>query len=150
MNAMAESHVITALVSKRSELAGLLEHHEKTVQQIRDDIAAIEASIKIFKPDYDLRSIKTKAYRPANEYFQPREANRLILEVLREAGEPMDTGEITKRIAARKGYKLEEIDYTRFQAYLLSVLSRQRRKGVVCEAGRVGAKKCILWKLASP
>ena len=146
---MAESHVITALVSKRSELAGLLEHHEEAIQQLRDDITAIEVSIKIFKPDYDLRTIKTKAYRTTNEYFQPREANRLILEVLRAAGEPIDTGEITKRIAAKKGYKLEDIDYTKFQAYLLGVLSRQKRKGVIHEVGRVGAKRVILWELSN-
>ena len=146
---MAESHVITALVSKRAELAGLLEHHEEAIQQLRDDITAIEASIKIFKPDYDLHTIKAKAYRATNEYFQPREANRLILEVLREAGEPIDTGKITKRIAAKKGYKLEDIDYTKFQAYLLAVLSRQKRKGVIHEVGRVGAKRVILWRISN-
>ena len=26
---MAESHVVTALVTKRSEMAGLIEHHKK-------------------------------------------------------------------------------------------------------------------------
>ena len=26
---MAESHVVTALISKRAELAGLIEHHQK-------------------------------------------------------------------------------------------------------------------------
>lgn len=146
---MAESHVISALVTKRAELAGLRDHYQKEVKRLSDEIQAIEASIKIFEPDYNLRAIKPKAYRPTNQYFKPREANMLVLDVLREAGEPLDTGEVTRRIAAKKGYDLEEIDYTKFQSYLGTVMARQKKKGIIQEVGRVGGKGVILWALNS-
>lgn len=145
---MAESHVISALVAKRAELAGLLEHHQKEIKRIRENITTIDSSIKIFEPDYNIQSIKVKRYRRGNNYFQPREANRLILEVLREAGEPIDTGEVTKRVAEKKGYKLEELDYSKFQSYLTTTMSRQRSKGLIREAKRVSCGKVILWGIA--
>ncbi len=60
---MAESHVISGLVAKYSELAGEIDYHQKTIKEIKVKIEAVETSIKLFDPDYDLRTIKTKSIR---------------------------------------------------------------------------------------
>ncbi len=40
---MAESHVMTALVTKRAEMAGLIEHHRKEMGRLAADLEAGEA-----------------------------------------------------------------------------------------------------------
>ena len=39
---MAESHVVTALVTKRAEMAGLIEHHRKEMGRLAVDRPAAE------------------------------------------------------------------------------------------------------------
>ena len=81
---MAESHVINGLVSKHSELAGQIEHHQKQIKQIQKDLTAIAAAIKVIEPDFNLREIKAKAPKPNNRFFKSREATQLILEAFRD------------------------------------------------------------------
>jgi hypothetical protein len=45
---MAESHVVTALVSKRAEMAGLIEHHRKEMGRLATDLAHLDATLKLF------------------------------------------------------------------------------------------------------
>ncbi len=54
---MADPHVVTALVKKRAELAGLIEHLQS---QVRESVLAldnVEATLRIFAPDIDLDEI---------------------------------------------------------------------------------------------
>lgn len=83
---MSESHVISALVAKRSELSGLVEHYMQEIKRMDADLHHIDASIKLFDPDYDLRTIKIKQHRKVNLYFKHGESARLVLDVLREVG----------------------------------------------------------------
>lgn len=144
---MSDSPVVSALIAKRAELLGLVKQHQKEIKRLRENILTLDESIKIFDPNYDVSTLKEKRCRYGNEYFYPREANRLILEVLREADEPLDTGEIAKRVAEKKGYTLEELDYTRYQTYLTTTLSRQRANGLIEQAKRMNLGRAILWRL---
>ena len=54
---MAESHVVTALISKRAEMAGLIEHHQKEMGQLAADLAHLDATLKLFSPELDLRTV---------------------------------------------------------------------------------------------
>ncbi len=45
---MAESHVVMALISKRAELAGLIEHQQKEMGRLADDLAHLDATFKLF------------------------------------------------------------------------------------------------------
>ena len=55
---MAESHVISALIKKRSELSGEIEHYEKLIKEYRENLTSIDKTIHIFDDSYDLRTIK--------------------------------------------------------------------------------------------
>ena len=144
---MAESHVITALTAKRSELAGLLKHHQHEIKRLTEEVKALEAAIKIFEPDYDLRTVRTKPYRKKNTFFKPREANRLILETLRDAKGPISTLEIVERVAYIKGYSLDKIDSKAFHASIFTIISRLKGQGVIKDVGRTEDRKCVLWKI---
>lgn len=74
---MAQSHVVSGLVSKRSELAGILEHHQKEIQRLGSEISALDVSIKVFDPSYKIQNIKpTKKYNH-NPFFISIFINRL-------------------------------------------------------------------------
>ena len=75
---MAESHVISGLVAKRSELAGLIEHHQKAIDRIAADLSHVDATIKLFSPQTDLRTLRPKEYRERNRYFKPREQRHRV------------------------------------------------------------------------
>jgi len=51
---MAESHVLSGLAAKRSELAGELNFLKAEMDRIASEARAIEVAIKVFDPDYNL------------------------------------------------------------------------------------------------
>jgi len=142
---MAESHVISGLVSKHSELAGEIDYHQSRVKQIRADVEAVATAIKVFDPDYDLRTIKAKPVRAKNQFFKHSESNRLLLDVIREAKGDISTPEIVEGVAKIKGIDLDIIDRKAFTASLFTVLKRIQNKNVIEEADRVDG--VIVWRM---
>ncbi len=49
---MAESHVVSGLVAKRGELAGEAEHCRRELQRRADEVGQLDATIRLFDPDY--------------------------------------------------------------------------------------------------
>lgn len=76
---MAESHVVSGLVSKRSELSGLIEHYMQEIKRMDADLHHLDATIRMFNPGYDLRTIRVKQHRKKNFYFKQGECARLVL-----------------------------------------------------------------------
>lgn len=85
---MAESHVISALTAKRSELAGLVADYQRKLEQLRIDLGHLDATIKVFDPGYDLRTLaaSAKAPRDRNLIFQTGECQRMTLDRRRQYG----------------------------------------------------------------
>jgi hypothetical protein len=58
---MAESHVVSGLVAKRSELAGLVQHYQSEISRLTGDLHHLDAAIKLFAPEFDLRTLPTRS-----------------------------------------------------------------------------------------
>jgi len=145
---MAESHVINGLVSKHSELAGQIDHHNKQIKQIQKDLTAIAGAIKVIEPDFNLREIKAKAPKPNNRFFKSREASQLILEVFRDSGNDISTSEVFDRVASAKGIDIDSMkdeDWKAFKATLFTIMKRMQKRGIIEEGGREG--QTIIWRL---
>ncbi|GAB6142291.1 hypothetical protein JCM14076_30200 [Methylosoma difficile] len=142
---MAETHVISALVAKRSELAGLVEHHRKEIAKLSEDIALLDSTIKMFEPGYRIQTIKPKRFQRKNAFFKRGEANRTILDILRESGKPLSTVEIARVVSALKGFDKDQ--ERALQATILTTLHNQRKNGLVEFTGRDFNGGCV-WKLA--
>jgi hypothetical protein len=104
---MSESHVVSGLVAKRSELSSLLGHHQKIIRQLSTALTHIDSSIKLFDPDYDLGTIKTKAPRQGNPWFEHGEAGGMFLDTLRTASTPLSTRQIGEAMVKAKNLQLE-------------------------------------------
>ena len=75
---MAETHVISALTSKRAEVSGEIKHYEKLLKKSKENLQSIDQTIHLFDESYDLRTIKIK--RVSKErYFKTGEAKVLYL-----------------------------------------------------------------------
>lgn len=142
---MAESHVISALVSKRSEILGEVEYHEALLREHKENLASIDRTIHIFDTSYDLRTIKSK--RVSKErYFKNGETVVLILDALRKSNKPMKTDEICSAIASKKALSLEsEHEKATFQKAIVASLSRMVDNNLVERAGRDGLT--MIWQI---
>ena len=143
---MAESHVISGLVSKHSELSGEIDYHQKQIKQIQDDMAAVSAAIKVFNSDYDLRTIKAKSKRSNSQIFKHGESSTLLMDVVREANGDISTTDIVDEVAKRKGIDLASVDRRAFTASLFTVLKRLQSKKIIKEVDRVDS--VIVWRMA--
>ncbi|SDY92378.1 hypothetical protein [Nitrosomonas sp. Nm33] len=141
---MAESHVISGLVSKRSELSGLVDHHRKELERLNQEIKALDATIKLFSPEYRIQSIKPKRYQRKNSFFKVGEAGRTILGVLRNSGKPLNASEIAKIIMNDMG--IDAGCEKPLQATILTTLRNHQKKGLVDMIGKDRNTRCV-WVL---
>ncbi|MGE4420516.1 MAG: hypothetical protein AB7D38_11910 [Sulfurimonas sp.] len=142
---MAETHVISALVLKRSELLGEIKHYESLVKEHKENLSTIDKTIHLFDSSYDLRTIKSKRVMK-DRYFKNGEAVVLLLDALRELSRPAKTDELTEIIAAVKKLPLES-DYEKatFQKAIVASLSRAADNGLVERVGRDGV--AVIWQI---
>ncbi len=57
---MAEPHVVSGLVAKHAELAGLIQFHRTEIKRVASDLQHLDATLKLFAPETDLRSLGSK------------------------------------------------------------------------------------------
>lgn len=143
---MAEPHVISSLTAKRSELMGLILDHQKKIDQMRIAVGHLDASIKLFSPDYDLRTVRAKAHRQRNSYFKPGECQRLVLEIFRDAGDnALSSRQIGNQLIQRKGLPESPDMGEQMQKNAFAVAKRLEDIGTIVQAGKDGAGRT--WRL---
>src|SRR3979411_1660605 len=62
------------------------------------DMMHVEAVIRMFDPGYDVRRIAVKRRQKRNPWFKRGHMFRAAIDVLREAGGPLETREIALRL----------------------------------------------------
>lgn len=144
---MAESHVVSGLVAKRSELAGLVTDYQNKIDRLRVELEHIDATIKVFDPQYDLRTLPVKAVRKRNKYFRHGERQRLVLDVMREAGEAMTSRQVARALLQRKEVEATPFLVEQFQKAALGSLRILEASGtLVLEDAENGAGNA--WRIA--
>lgn len=141
---MAETHVISALVNKRSELSGLMTHYKKELSRLGEEVKTLDAAIKLFEPDYELDCIKTKQFKRKNSFFKHGECSRMMLNYLRVATSPLSTQDLTLKVITDKGLELSPNDQKALRMTIYSTLSLQAKKGLIRMDKAEGS---ALWEL---
>lgn len=141
---MGHTYAISGLVGKRSEMAGMIEHHQKEIERLRQGLYQIDAAIRIFDPTYRTRSIKTKEYRRYSRIFKKGECYRLCLDALRRANDVLSTTLITEIIMHKKSVPQEQ--QSTVTDSVNNSLRFAERRGIVQRVGMDGIS--IQWKLA--
>lgn len=128
---MVESHVVSGLVAKRGELAGEAAHCRRELQRLADELGHLDATIRLFDPDYDLGGIRPRKRRRGHHWFGPGECQRLVLDVLRDAVGPLSDQGVAVAVMARKGLQDRPEALAALQKTTLAVLRRLTGKGAV-------------------
>ena len=142
---MADSHVISALSTKRGEILGSIKHYKQIISSLDKDLANIDATIKIFEPDYKFGSEKI-VNKHRNKFFNNGEAKVLVLEVLKNSDIPLSTDKISDIIATNKNLSFEnKTDKSNFQKSILLALNTCLSNNLVEKVSKEGLS--IVWKI---
>ena len=143
---MENSYVLPGLVQRRATLAGDLEMAEVRVQQLRADLAALDAVILQFDPDCRVDIIRAARHRtPAGVEFAAM--SRAVLDALRRAGRPMTSPEIAGQVMAERGLDAESRAVRAAVVVRVGRALRDRRAGGAVRVVRREGK-CAVWELA--
>jgi hypothetical protein len=142
---MAESRIVSGLVAKRGELAGEVEHCRRELQRLAVELGHLDATIRLFDPDYACGGIRPRKRRRGQRWFGQGECQRLVLEVLRDAAGPLSDQGVTVAVAACKGLQDRPETWAALQKTTLAVLRRLVGKGAACavalaDGGRAWAR----------
>ena len=142
---MADTHVISALSTKRGEILGSIKHYKQIISSLDKDLANIDATIKIFEPNYKFGSEKI-VNKHRNRFFNNGEAKILVLEVLKNSSFPISTDKIADIIATNKNLSFEnKADKSNFQKSILLALNTCLSNNLVEKVSKEGLS--IVWKI---
>lgn len=145
---MAESHIVSGLVTKRAEIAGQIDAFQAEISRLQSAIGFLDGSIKLFAPDYDLRTIKGKRTNQRNQYLEHGEGQRFTLDILRTGGNALCSREIADQIIKMKGIQADSHAIAQIQKNVLVVLHRlEERKIVASHPDTMNGRDVLKWKL---
>ena len=143
---MAESHVVTALIRKRAQLAGQIEAAQDSLRQFIIDLDNLDATLRLFCPDIQLGDIKPKPLPPQHRVYRGATA-RVVLQALRQASEPMTTAQLTCHVMAERGMDTTDEALARTMARRVGACLRdQRIKGLA--TSNQGPDGLLVWEIA--
>jgi monoamine oxidase len=149
---MAESHIVSGLVAKHAELAGLIQFHQAEINRVSVDIKHLDATLKLFAPELDLRSLGNKRVRKSSmggfKHFKNKESHTLVLDQLRVAAEPLTTVMMCTAIMADRGMEDTKDLRISIQRTLIGTLRRLEKRGLVKDVGRAENGLSALWQIA--
>jgi hypothetical protein len=129
--------VLNGLVKRRAELAGDIENTHEALRKMVLDLENLDATIVQFDPNFQVESIKPKAFRPPKDWANRGQMSRIILSVLRQASEPLTTRDIALQLLVERALDKSDQRLLRLMKKRVGVALRgQRQNGVVrCNQG---------------
>ena len=109
------------------------------------NLGHLDGSIKLFAPDYKLEGIRAKRSRRRNQFFRQGECQRLVLEIFRDAEEPLSVRHIAEVLLQRKGLEVTPAMIEQMSKNTRGVVMRLAGNNVVQSAGANGTSKT--WKV---
>lgn len=129
---MADTFVLSALNGKYAELQGALKQADARARAFKKDIAHVEATIRLFKADWDGAEIAPRRPKARSLWYGKGRAIQAVLSILRTAKEPMTSREITLRAMKAKGISATNTDtVTEVTSSINATLKRRIGNGIV-------------------
>ncbi len=138
-------HVLASLIKRRTDLTSEHDKLKGRLSQIGTEVAHLDAVIRLFNP----------SHKPATLHLDARELtaiargerSRALLDVMREAGEPITAADAARRTMAKQGHDPEDREHRRLITRKVeAALWRQERRGVLRSIRRDG--QFVLWEVA--
>ena len=144
---MEGDYVINGLVKRRADLAGEIERTHERLRVLVADLDNLDATILQFKPDYQVESIKAKAFRPPADWAKRGDMTRIILSLLRQSSEPLTTRDIALQMLVERALDKNDRKLLRLMSKRVAVALRtQREYGAV--RSQQGPGQYMLWEIS--
>mgnify|MGYP003406008935 CR=1 FL=1 len=135
---MAESHVVSGLLSKREEIAGQITTIQAEIGRLQGALTHLDNTIKLFSPQYDLRTIKGKRTYTRSKNFE--------LDVMREFKKPLCSREIVDELLERKNIESTTANIVNLQKNILTILHSLEKRNIIVQVDNAGGS--LKWKVA--
>ena len=96
-------YALEALKKKRADMTGEIARCHARLQQLSDDLEHVDATIRLFAPDFVQESVLPKVFQPPKSWSKRGEMSRAVLSILRIAKGPLATREIAAMIVQQRG-----------------------------------------------
>jgi hypothetical protein len=143
---MAESHVVSGLLSKREEIAGQITTIQAEIGRLQGALTHLDNTIKLFSPQYDLRTIKGRRTYTKSKNFERGEAQRMTLDVLRELKRPLCSREIVDELLERKNIEPNSTTVVNLQKNILTILHSLEKRKIIIQVDNAGGS--LKWRIA--
>ena len=141
---MADLHVVTALRSKRAELAGQIDALQDQLREAMIAVDHVDSTLRLFVPDIDLDEIKPKPLPPRHHAFKGQ-VTRSILAMLRKEG-AMDAKAITLRLMAERELNLNDKALVKAMQKRIGAALRNLRERTLAQSQQ-GPGGMLVWKV---
>ena len=126
-----QPNVPHALTRKRADIAGQIEHRQRSLRHLIAQLGHVDAAIRILNPDFDIGAIRSKPVPSRHAAFKG-EVTRIVLDILRDAARLVTSREIAVELMRQRALnpddrELSEIMIKRVRA----CLTAQRRRGLI-------------------
>jgi hypothetical protein len=127
---MADVHVMNALTTKRGELVGEIEDRRRQVKQLGEELAHLEATMRLFDPQWVLDRVPVGRRSRRRQFFRSGECQRLVLEALREAEAAIEEEALVAALLRAKGLEDQAEALPVIRKTALAVLRHLASKGI--------------------
>ncbi|PTM98338.1 hypothetical protein [Mycoplana dimorpha] len=147
------------LKQKRVALAQRLQQLERERVDIQELMGALDRVILSYEPDYQPSPTPGGANRERSRKVKPSSSEvraamngvnkrQTVLEVLREAGEPISVADCAAKFAFKLGIPSEPANLSEIAHRLSAVLTQLTTAGRVRQSGQFDGRK-VLWEVAA-
>jgi hypothetical protein len=114
--------VLNGLVRRRAQLAGDIENTHEALRKMVLDLESLDATIVQFDPDFQVETIKPKAFRPPKDWSNRGQMSRIVLGVLRQASEPLTTRDIALQLLIERALDKSDLRLLRLMTKRVGVI----------------------------
>ncbi|MBB5281544.1 hypothetical protein [Pacificimonas flava] len=142
---MQSPNAVSALKSKRGEIAGRVDALQDQLRQALIDLDHVDCTILLFDPDAELDEIKTKPMPPRHHAFKGQ-VTRSILTMLRKSSVPLDGLTITLRLMEERELNQSDKKLVKTIQKRVGAALRNMRDRRLVKSDK-GEKGLLVWSL---
>jgi hypothetical protein len=116
-----------------AELAGKFLENRNAAVKIKTAMLQVEAVMQMLRPGFNVKGLSAKRRNKSNPWFKRGTLYRSAVDVMRRAGRPMTSREITAALMAGKAPEPTHKQVVNVQAAILAALRKRNGKTVLGE-----------------
>ena len=146
-----EANTVTwnALTNKRAAIVLEIEHLEKRIAELKAQLIHLDATLRIFRPDFAAEGLPVKhRRRTKSPYFEHGEITERIFDMLHKYG-TVSSADVAEQLMREKGLdpKHDRVVRTDFVRRVTLQMREQMQKGLIERTG--GRGPTSRWRLKS-